>query len=92
VPSPVDLKLVGDIRTSTRNSVVCFVYIIVCLHFVNINKKNQFMDFLAVSPSNVLELGGYLHPSLTHNSVEPVFSIHRLCFMDINKHRNLAPF
>jgi hypothetical protein len=27
---------------------VCFVYIIVCLHFVNRNKKTHFMDHLAV--------------------------------------------
>jgi hypothetical protein len=49
VPSPIDLKLGGYIRTSTRNSVVCsfilFVYI-VCLHFVNINKENTLYGFL----------------------------------------------
>jgi hypothetical protein len=31
------------------------------------------MDFSAVSLSNVLQLGGCLHPSLTHNVVKPVF-------------------
>ena len=36
------------------------------------------MDFSAVSSSNVLKLGGCLHPSLTDNSVEPVFLIHRM--------------
>jgi hypothetical protein len=36
------------------------------------------MDFSAVSLSNVLKLGGCFHPSLTHNSVEPVFLIHSL--------------
>jgi hypothetical protein len=33
------------------------------------------MDFLAVSSSNVLKLGGCLHSSLTHNVVKPVFLI-----------------
>jgi hypothetical protein len=40
VPSPIDLKLGGDIRTSTRNSVFRFVSIVVYIHFVNINKEN----------------------------------------------------
>ena len=41
VPSPIDLEHSRDNRTSTRNSVyVCFVYSIVCLHFVIINKGN----------------------------------------------------
>jgi hypothetical protein len=66
VPSPIDLKLGGDIQKSTRKSVVCcFVYIIVCLHFVNINKETTLY-------------GGCLHPSLTHNVVKPVFLIHSL--------------
>jgi hypothetical protein len=57
---------------------VCFVYIIVCLHFVNVNKEITLKDFSAVSSSNVLKLGGCLQPSLTHNVVKPVFLIHRL--------------
>jgi hypothetical protein len=36
------------------------------------------MDFSAVSSSNILKLSGCLHPSLTNNSVEPVFLIHCL--------------
>jgi hypothetical protein len=51
---------------------VCFVYIIVCLHFVNI-KRTHFMDFSAMSSSNVLKLGGCLHPSLTHISLKSFF-------------------
>jgi hypothetical protein len=31
VPSPIDLKLGGDIRTSTRNSVVCLFCLYYCL-------------------------------------------------------------
>jgi hypothetical protein len=57
---------------------VCFVYIIVCLHFVNVNKENTLLDLSDVSSSNVLKPGGCLHPFLTHNSVETVFLIHRL--------------
>ena len=49
------------------------------------------MDFSAVSSSNVLKLGGCLHLTLIHN---PEFFFVDLmvclCFMDINKHRDLA--
>jgi hypothetical protein len=42
VPSLIDLKLGGDIWTSNRNSVVwLYVYIIVCLHFINININKE---------------------------------------------------
>jgi hypothetical protein len=41
VPSPIDLKLGRNIRTSTRNSVVCWICLYYCLFtFCKHNKEN----------------------------------------------------
>jgi hypothetical protein len=69
---------------------VCFVYIIVCSHFVNVNKEITLYGFLAISSSNVLKLGGCLHPLLTHNVVKPVFLIH--CLFMFYGYKQMAQF
>jgi hypothetical protein len=48
VLSLIDLRLGGDIWTSTRNGVVCLFCLYYCLfHFVNINKENTLYGFLS---------------------------------------------
>jgi hypothetical protein len=56
----------GDIRTSTRNSVVCLFCLYYCL-FTFCKRKQRNMDHLAVCGSNLLKLGGCLHLTLIHN-------------------------
>jgi hypothetical protein len=50
---------------------VCFVYTIVCLHFVNINKEITLYGFLGRLYIKCFET--WWCSFLTHNSVEPVF-------------------
>jgi hypothetical protein len=80
---PFQVRLIWNLVGTSRQVLgivwyVCFVYIIICLHFININKETTLLDFSAFSSSNVLKLGRCLHPSLTHNVVKPVIWIHRL--------------
>jgi hypothetical protein len=72
---------------------VCFVYIIVCLHFVNVNKENTLYGSFGRLQVKSLKLGGCLHLSLIHNPVYFFVDLMVcLCFMDINKWRDLVPF
>jgi hypothetical protein len=66
-----------------------------CLFTFRKRKKREthFMDHLAVCGSNRLKLGLYLYLTLIHNpEVFFVDLIICLCFMDIKKQHNLAPF
>jgi hypothetical protein len=81
VPSPIDLKLGGDIQTSTRNSVVGLFCLYYCLFTFRKRKQRKHTLWISqLSLKNVLKLGRCLHPSLNHNSVEPVFLIHCLFY------------
>jgi hypothetical protein len=47
VPSPIDMKLGRDIRTSTRNSVVCLFCLYYCLFtFCKCKQRNHTYGFL----------------------------------------------
>jgi hypothetical protein len=59
VPNPIDLKLSGDIRVSTSNSLLCLFY---CLFTFRKHKQTkQFMDYLATHET-ALQLFWRDHP------------------------------